>query len=178
MPKQRISLLNLSKVYAKQKEIDREIFNSVIANLEHSGRFSDDQIKELETYDGMHCFNIWKRLTNRWVCPVCRRNRYEVLQWGNRVGSNARNYGPVGWKGGFHNHHDHGNRWSNTILICGGCNALEGRMKRLVGTVKNWSFSAQELNSSFTEMPKAHTPIKDTSVNVELLAQIYDEWPG
>ena len=59
-------------------------------------------------YDGMHCNLKWKMLSHDWQCPVCGRNKRQILQWGKRAGSNAIHYGDIGWKAGIHTHHDHG----------------------------------------------------------------------
>lgn len=67
---------------------------------------------EYANFDGMHCSDLWRTLSNDWRCHSCRRSKRELMRWGTREGSHARLYGPVGWKIGLHRHHDYGKRWS------------------------------------------------------------------
>ena len=100
---------------------------------------------EYEAYDGMHCWQLWRQTSDAWRCPVCDRTKRQIMRWGKRVGSNARIYGPVGWKCGLHSHHDHGTRWRGSVLICGGCNSADGAAKRMLGVAYEFSFSVDEL---------------------------------
>jgi hypothetical protein len=90
---------------------------------------------EYQAYDGMHCHSLWQSLPEEWRCPSYRRNKREILQWGERKGSNAAEYGQVGWKAGLHLHHDHAldffgkqGRFPETI-ICGACNTADARQR-------------------------------------------------
>jgi hypothetical protein len=96
----------------------------------------------LNQYDGMHCRIVWKLLPANWVCPACQRSKHETLRWGQRTGSNRAKYGPTGWMGGFHLHHDHARDMGQpesfaTEVICGACNTAEGAARKRLG----WSNS-------------------------------------
>jgi hypothetical protein len=60
---------------------------------------------EYAAYDGMHCRTLWRETPESWRCPACGRSKRQILIWGKRVGSNAANYGPIGFKAGLHKHH-------------------------------------------------------------------------
>src|SRR5262249_12072335 len=98
---------------------------------------------EYNAYDGMHCYSLWRSLPEEWRCPSCGRSKREILQWGERKGSNAAKYGRIGWKAGLHLHHDHApcdgsdflgehGRFPATI-ICGACNTADARAKKACG---------------------------------------------
>lgn len=133
--------------------------------------------KEYREFDGLHCHRLWASLSDYWRCPSCGRSKREIMIWGRRKGSNAINYGEIGFKCGLHKHHDHGShhngveRFPETI-ICNACNALDGRLKRGLNTVKEFSFSPQELNS-IIKKASPNTSIRNCDVDVKVAAEIY-----
>ena len=131
---------------------------------------------EFTNYDGMHCRLIWKELPSNWHCPVCDRNRRDILVWGERKGSNAREYGPIGFKCAIHNHHDHGadygsGRFPDTH-ICGSCNLLDARLKRKVESKRDFSFSPKELKSCLMTV-RPNEGIKQADIDYERAMEIY-----
>ena len=92
---------------------------------------------EYLAYDGMHCRNA--QPARALALSVLSTEQAQILQWGERKGSNARIYGPIGWKAGLHRHHDHqpcdgmdfggsAGRFPATV-ICGACNYADARAK-------------------------------------------------
>lgn len=119
--------------------------------------------EEFEDYDGMHCRIIWRSLPATWRCPVCTRSKLQILQWGERKGSNARIYGKIGWKAGIHRHHDHGSgkgrkRFADTY-VCGACNLLDARLKAKTGASTDFSFSPSEMKMCLI-MVRPNAPIR------------------
>jgi hypothetical protein len=85
-----------------------------------------------------------------------RRSKRQLLIWGRRKGSNAANYGPIGFKAGLHKHHGHGSSFGDcdfqgpgarfrTTVICGACNTADAIAKCNVGAPDNFSFSPEEI---------------------------------
>jgi hypothetical protein len=110
---------------------------------------------EYAAYDGMHCNWLWRATPEDWVCPGCGRSKRQILVWGTRKGSNARVYGPVGWKTALHKHHDHGPRDGRDFngalgrfpaeIICGARNAVDGNIKAILKLPVSFSFSPAEI---------------------------------
>lgn len=137
-------------------------------------RYPSDE--EYAIYDGMHCNVKWRMLGDSWQCPVCNRNKRQILQWGRRNGSNAFRYGPTGWKAGLHTHHDHGadigtGRFSPTI-VCGACNYLDARLKRKVGASEDFSFSPTEMRHCLI-LARHNDKIRDCDIDFEKAKLIY-----
>lgn len=137
-------------------------------------RYPSDE--EYCAYDGMHCRMKWRMLDDGWRCPVCSRNKRQILQWGKRCGSNAVRYGPIGWKAGIHTHHDHGSdigvaRFAPT-LICGACNYLDARLKRKVGITSDFSFSPGEMRQCLI-LARHNEKIRDCDIDFDKAKLIY-----
>ena len=126
---------------------------------------------ELEylAFDGMHCSVIWADTPRHWRCPSCRRSKLELMRWGKRTGNNAHAYGPVGWKAALHRHHDHGDRWTGEIVICGDCNSADGTAKRLLQLPRQWSFRADEIGQFVTVVPNGGI----AKIDLEVALAIY-----
>lgn len=133
--------------------------------------------EEFQNYDGMHCRNLWREVGVDWKCPVCDRTKKEILVWGKRKGSNAAHYGPVGFKAGLHEHHDHGveidgkKRFVEAV-ICGSCNHLDARLKRHVGAERCFSFSPAEMKQCLVSV-RPNDGIKEDDINFALAQEIY-----
>lgn len=129
--------------------------------------------EEFKNYDGMHCRSIWCNLDDCWQCPVCERDKKQILQWGKRKGSNARIYGSEGWKAAIHKHHDHGGDIFNLhqarfepTYICGACNQLDARLKKSLGLNKGYSFSPHEMNLCLKKV-EPNQPIKSEFIDFD-----------
>lgn len=136
--------------------------------------------EEFAAYDGMHCAVIWRMLPADWKCPVCDRSKREILIWGERKGSNAVEYGEIGFKAGIDAHHDHGDIFGSGVLgrfkrthICGACNNLDARLKKKVGAICDFSFSPEELRSCFLSV-KPNQGIDAKGIDFGKAKTIYD----
>lgn len=125
---------------------------------------------DYKTFDGMHCRCLWTSLTDTWQCPSCKRTKREIMRWGKRRGSNRTTYGPIGWKGVVVHHHDHGQRWSWSTIICGDCNAVDGFVKSKLRLPTDWSYTAQEIGQ-FAKM-KINGAYE--SINYDIAKDIFD----
>lgn len=106
---------------------------------------------EFEKFDGLHCGAKYAQLKNKdWRCPSCKRTLRQCIRWRKISGRYWRElYGDengYGFTIGLHAHHDHGNRWHGTVIICGVCNAADGAIKRVLRLPDGWSFSVEELS--------------------------------
>jgi predicted RNA-binding Zn-ribbon protein involved in translation (DUF1610 family) len=113
---------------------------------------------EYDKFDGMHCSRKYAALKQAdWTCPVCGRSLRQCIRWRKISGPYHRaKYGDANGYGftiGLHEHHDHGERWTGCVVICGACNAADGLAKRRLGLPKNWSFSVAELRQFVTAEP-------------------------
>ena len=132
--------------------------------------------EEYFQYDGMHCRLIWVSLSHDWRCPVCDRTKRELLVWGKREGSNARQYGPIGFKCGIHKHHDHGADYGlgrfPITYICGACNNLDARLKRKLKCPEEFSFSPIELRQCLKSV-RANDLIGPEDIDFDAAQQIF-----
>src|ERR1041384_8446681 len=103
--------------------------------------------EEYSAFDGVHCHGIWKTLDEDWTCPVCGRTKRQIMKWKTDR-----------WTCGVHRHHDHNSAMDCTIMrrvgqrfpetvICGACNFLDARVKRVLRIYGLFSFSPDELRS-------------------------------
>lgn len=132
--------------------------------------------EEYSQYDGMHCSVIWNQLSDEWRCAVCSRNKREILIWGERLGSNARIYGKIGFKASIHKHHDHGSEsgygsFPNTY-ICGACNNLDARLKKHVMAKRDFSFSPEEMKACLLAV-RPNEGIKASDIDIAVARQLY-----
>jgi hypothetical protein len=106
---------------------------------------------EYFAYDGMHCRWLWKRLPESWRCPCCGRGKGGILRWGQRIGANAIAYGPMGWKAGLQEHHDHSgrDRFEPTV-ICDACDLADAMAMRSCAAPDWFSFSPAEIRRFVT----------------------------
>lgn len=111
---------------------------------------------------------LWFMLDDNWRCPVCNRNKKELIRWKVNRTNNDSGY----WSCSFHQHHDHGNRWKETILICGDCNSADGFAKRYLRLPKNWSFSIEELK----EFVKCEINGSIVTIDLDIAFDIFNEW--
>lgn len=122
-------------------------------------------------YDGAHCRNLWRSLSEDWECPGCGRTRFQIMRWTKRYRDKdpktGRSVDPyMGWMAALHEHHDHGvddlpyllqdraERFPRTV-ICDHCNAADGRVKRLLKLPRDFSFSPEEIRQFVRVTPHA-----------------------
>lgn len=106
--------------------------------------------EEFENYDGLHCHQLWKIVGDHWICPSCRRNKYQIMRWTKRFPNSPNAF--YGWVAVLHRHHDHSQghftlnngRFSVTI-ICDQCNSADGAVKKKLSLPKDFSFSPEEI---------------------------------
>lgn len=128
-------------------------------------------------YNGAHCFRLWASLDNNWVCPGCKRSKFQIMRWTTRFyqKSDGTRETYKGWMAGLHRHHDHSvdyrssqpRRFLETI-ICDQCNAADGAVKRKLKLDSNFSFSPFEI-AQFV-IPTPHSKHK---INYEIAENIY-----
>ncbi len=116
---------------------------------------------EYRKFDGGRYKELWFMLDENWKCPVCQRTKKELMRWKKNK-----------WVCSFHQHHDHGNRWKGTILICNDCNSADGIIKRMLKLPKNWSFSVDELQ----EIVKCEPNGTIESVDLDTAFDIFNDW--
>lgn len=106
-------------------------------------------IEDFKTHSGLHYKNLWKQVTDDWICPSCKRSKYQIMRWAER-GNNSP-YAFWGWVAPLHMHHDHSAPYRTSqgrfpmTTICDQCNASDGVAKRKLGLPKNFSFSPEEI---------------------------------
>ena len=155
--------------------------------------------KDYLEFTGAHCKDLWKSLTHEWRCPVCNRNKRELMKWhGNR------------WTIALHRHHDHrtdkflptftsgriaeydtriveyetlvkNNRRFEETIICGACNYLDVRIKKLLNIIDtNFSFSVEEIKSCLDQSKiVSNAPITKQAISslaVIKLEETYKRW--
>lgn len=135
-------------------------------------------------FDGAHCHQIWRTLSDEWRCPGCDRTKFEIMRWTKRKPP-GHSESFMGWLAAFHTHHDHGSdrfgfdadgmflprgpmRFEDTI-ICDHCNGADGAAKRKLALPSNWSFAPAEIREFVTaEAHRSHV------IDYERAQQIYD----
>jgi hypothetical protein len=135
--------------------------------------------EDLSAYTGAHTPKLWRSLPLDWVCPSCRRSRYELLTWTRtRTDSARRLHGEYHWLVAIHPHHDHRSddgrhvsRFPRTP-ICGDCNTAEGRTVKRMGLTGKFSFSPEELSRFISGRPHA-----GVVADFVLAKAVYDEIP-
>ena len=102
--------------------------------------------EDFATYKGAHCHRLWTRVGPDWICPSCRRSKFEILRWTIRFPRTANRF--EDWMTGLHEHHDHARSWvgvgtprSLPTILCDQCNAADGAAKRRLKLPENFSFS-------------------------------------
>lgn len=138
--------------------------------------------EEYRSYDGAHCFRLWRSLSEDWNCPACGRSKFEIMRWTFRCKRKDPQTGRClekyeGWVAGLHKHHDHGadyvwrsffdsdethEQWRQRYtaamrfpetVICDQCNAADGRAKRRLGLPAHFSFTPDEIGRFVLSAP-------------------------
>lgn len=117
------------------------------------------------SYTGLHCRQLWAEVGEDYVCPSCKRNKFQILRWTTRFPKGPSPF--KGWVAVLHRHHDHSQgfmtrslgRFPETV-ICDQCNSADGVAKRKLGLPRDFSFSPQEIGSFVVVTPHGRHRIK------------------
>jgi predicted Fe-S protein YdhL (DUF1289 family) len=127
---------------------------------------------EYRSYDGAHCFNLWKSLDESWRCPGCDRSKFEIMRWTKRTPHGREPF--WGWMAGLHKHHDHaqgyvdiGSGRFDAVVMCDQCNSADGLAKRRLGLPWEFSFAPSEIRQFVTS--EAHNRHKVDIVRARLI---------
>ena len=111
---------------------------------------------DFTSFDGAHGFDTWGRIPRDWLCPACKRSKFEILRWTRRRfrRSVGRCEPYMGWLAVLHLHHDHGflPRFEET-LICDQCNMADASAKRQLRLRPHFSFAPSEISRFITASP-------------------------
>lgn len=106
--------------------------------------------EEFCNYSGLHCYKLWAEVGDYFICPSCKRNKYQILRWTTRFPNKPNAF--KDWVAILHRHHDHSQGAINSNLgrfpetvICDQCNSSDGVVKRKLRLSKSFSFSPQEI---------------------------------
>ncbi|WP_345986463.1 hypothetical protein WCX49_04890 [Sulfurimonas sp. HSL-1656] len=130
--------------------------------------------EDFENYDGLHCHRLWAMVGDYWICPSCKRNKYQIMRWAKRFPNSPNAF--YDWVAILHKHHDHSQgylslnngRFPQTV-ICDQCNSADGAAKRKLSLPKDFSFSPEEIG----RFVKA-TPHGKHEIDYEIAKAIYD----
>ena len=130
--------------------------------------------KDFENYNGLHCHRLWVIVGDSWVCPSCKRNKYQIMRWAKRFPKSSNAF--YDWVAILHRHHDHSQgylsknngRFFETI-ICDQCNSSDGAVKKKLSLPKEFSFSPEEISCFIMA-----TPHGKHNIDYELAKAIYD----
>ncbi len=130
-------------------------------------------LEDFAAYKGAHCHQLWARVGPDWICPSCRRSKFEILRWTMRFPRTANRF--EDWMAGLHEHHDHARSWTGVgtarflpIILCDQCNAADGAAKRRLKLPENFSFSPSEIGRFVTA-----TPHGKHAIDYDIAARIY-----
>lgn len=113
---------------------------------------------------------LWRKLTEDWECPACRRTKREILRWVSGEPSNWRKWRgkteqrPAHWYAAVHSHHCHATFYDEKkrriyqrfqpTTICQDCNNADAQAKIYLRLPRTFSFSPEEIAEFITS--KAH----------------------
>lgn len=114
-------------------------------------------------FKGAHAHQLWARVGPDWVCPCCKRTKYQLMCWTKRAPNTPQAF--MDWIAVLHTHHDHSVEfWERRAprfeeaVICHQCNVADGQAKRKLQLPKNFSFSPEEIAMFVSATP--HAPHK------------------
>jgi len=129
---------------------------------------------EYRSYDGAHCFTLWRALDDSWQCPGCNRSKFEIMRWTKRTPHGREPF--WGWMAGLHKHHDHSQGYVDiasgrfdAAVMCDQCNSADGLAKRRLGLPLEFSFAPSEIRQFVTA--EAHNRHQ---INLERASLIYE----
>ncbi|MBS3799097.1 hypothetical protein [Pseudoalteromonas sp. BDTF-M6] len=130
-------------------------------------------LEEFLSHDGLHYKNLWREVGDSWICPSCKRSKYEVMRWAKRFPNSSNAF--WGWVAPLHRHHDHSAPYMSNqgrfpmTAICDQCNSSDGAAKRKLRLPKDFSFSPQEIGCFVNA-----TPHGKHEIDYEMAKAIYD----
>jgi hypothetical protein len=135
----------------------------------------DDFLK----YTGAHTPALWQSVGDTWVCPACRRTKFEQLRWTTRNPRSLDRF--KDWIAPLHTHHDHaaghfgpGRPRFPATVMCDQCNAADGQAKKRLGLPPNFSFSPEEIGRFIVATP--HQPhVVDLVLAAAIYAQLCEQ---
>lgn len=106
--------------------------------------------EDFYSYTGLHCHRLWAEVGDAFICPSCKRNKFQILRWTTRFPNKPNAF--KDWVAVLHRHHDHSQgfmsrnsgRFPETV-ICDQCNSSDGVVKRKLKLPKEFSFSPEEI---------------------------------
>ncbi|WP_202391246.1 hypothetical protein [Allopontixanthobacter sediminis] len=114
--------------------------------------------EEFAAFKGAHCHQLWARVGPDWICPSCRRSKFQILRWTKRFPNSDHPF--LDWLAALHEHHDHARSWDgvgtarfNPTVLCDQCNAADGVAKRRLKLPENFSFTPTEIGQFVTSQP-------------------------
>ncbi len=118
-------------------------------------------IEVFNKYKGTHCHKLWNEVGQMYICPSCKRNKYEIMRWTKRFPRKPKQH--MDWIAVLHRHHDHASDSSDgsnhlnprfpQAVICDQCNSADGVAKRRLNLPKDFSFSPQEIGAFISATP-------------------------
>jgi hypothetical protein len=130
-------------------------------------------VEEFAAYRGAHCHQLWARVGSDWICPSCKRSKFQILRWTMRFPRTVDRF--EDWMAGLHEHHDHARSWDGigvarfqAMVLCDQCNAADGAAKRRLNLPDNFSFSPAEIGRFVSA-----TPHGKHVIDLELAKRIY-----
>ncbi|WP_310440008.1 hypothetical protein [Sulfuricurvum sp.] len=124
--------------------------------------------EDFYNYNGLHCHRLWEELDDGWICPSCKRSKYQIMRWAKRNPKSPSAF--YDWVACLHRHHDHAQGIMNTnkgrfseTIICDQCNSADGVAKRKLNLPKNFSFSPEEISFFVIAIPHGKHKV-DTAI--------------
>ena len=114
--------------------------------------------QDYKNYKGAHTPILWNQLNESWICPSCKRTKFQILRWSKRY-TNKSNNGVylssyMGFIAPLHKHHDHSeHKRFNEIIICDQCNSADGIAKKYLKIQSQFSFSPREISQFIIATP-------------------------
>jgi hypothetical protein len=116
--------------------------------------------EEFKKYSGRHNHRLWTEVGDGYICPSCKRNKYQILRW-TQISPNSPN-SFMDWVAVLHRHHDHSQGYSRVnfgrfieTIICDQCNSAASAVKKKLGIPKNFSFAPGEIGLFIKARPHA-----------------------
>ncbi len=127
----------------------------------------------------------WSKLPSDWHCPCCNRSKTEIVRWGRHAAGYRRHavHGSPGWKTVVVLHHCHGPEHGmpqrfESVMMCGDCNSIDGRLKGQVShLIKPWfSMTPTEISMCMTSQIKPHEGIDRLDLAPVKLVRFYSKY--
>lgn len=129
-------------------------------------------IEDYLNHTGLHYKKLWNEIGDDWICPACKRSKFQIMHWTKRFPSSKNPF--MDWVASLHRHHDHFTNYACGIprfpqtVICGQCNSADGAAKRGLKLPKTFSFSPNEISQFVSSAPHCKHEI-----SLEIASTIY-----